>query len=111
MPLERLGSIDIDGRSYPIELVEGGVEVPIDHLTAVMDAKRRGTSLDITHTEVPKELRGKGVAEAMAAAVLEYARKGSLTVKPYCPFVAKYIARNPEYKDLIDPGFDPAGLK
>jgi predicted GNAT family acetyltransferase len=108
MPLERLGTVDIDGRAYPIELVEAGVEVPVDHETAVLDAKRRGDSLVITHTEVPKALRGKGIAEAMAGAVLDYARRNSLTVKPYCPFVAKYIARNPEYKDLIDPGFHPA---
>lgn len=107
MPLERLGSVDVDGRSYPIELVEGGAEVPIDHLTARIDARRDGQSLLITHTEVPPALRGKGIAESMAGALLDHARAHALTVKPFCPFVSKYIARNPEYKALIDPAFQP----
>ena len=56
----------------------------------------------ITHTEVPKALEGHGVAAALAAAGLAFARDRGLRIIPRCPFVAKYIERHPEYQSLVD---------
>lgn len=54
-----------------------------------------------THTVVPPELSGRGIANELARAGLEHARSNSLGVVPQCSFIAKYIERNPEYRKLV----------
>ena len=54
-----------------------------------------------THTGVPAELEGLGVASALAQAGLEHARREGLEVLPLCPFVKAYIGRHPEYAPLV----------
>ena len=54
-----------------------------------------------THTEVPRALEGKGVGNVLAKTGLEWARSEGLRVIPICPFVAAYIARHPDYADLV----------
>jgi predicted GNAT family acetyltransferase len=54
-----------------------------------------------SHTEVPPEFEGKGIAGKMAKVALDYARSAGLEVQPLCPFVAGYIRRHPEYQDLV----------
>jgi len=55
----------------------------------------------VTHTRVPRELEGQGIAAALTKAVLEYAKKQSLKVQPLCPYTQAYIRRHPEYKTLV----------
>ena len=63
--------------------------------------KMRGSGLiDLIHTEVPKALEGRGLANRLAAAALDYAERQSLRVIPTCPFVATYIRRHPELAKL-----------
>lgn len=60
-----------------------------------------GETITYTHTVVPDELGGQGVASKMARFVLDYARDNDLKVIPQCPFVAAYIKRHPEYESLV----------
>ncbi len=53
------------------------------------------------HTEVPKELNGKGIGSALVRGLLDIARTQGLKVVPVCPFVSGYIAKHPEYADLL----------
>ena len=53
-----------------------------------------------THTEVPPAFEGKGVAAKMARAALEYAKEQGLMVAPFCPYIASYIKRHPEYQSI-----------
>ena len=62
--------------------------------------KREGTII-YTHTEVPAELEGHGIAGRLAKHALDYARANGLRVVPQCPYVAAYIERHPEYRDLV----------
>ena len=55
------------------------------------------------HTEVPERLRGRGLADKLAQAGLEYARDAGLGVVPLCPFVAAFIQRHPEFEPLVRP--------
>lgn len=55
----------------------------------------------LTHTEVPKELGGRGIGNKLAIAALEYARANDLRVIPLCPFMASFIEKHPEYKELV----------
>ncbi|WFE43556.1 GNAT family N-acetyltransferase [Verrucosispora sp. WMMD1129] len=53
------------------------------------------------HTEVLPAYEGKGVGAALARAGLDAARAANLLVLPTCPFFAGWIARHPEYQDLV----------
>lgn len=55
----------------------------------------------LTHTEVPRELEGKGVGKQLVEKVLIDIEKNGMHVVPLCPFVSAYIRRNPEWKRLI----------
>lgn len=56
--------------------------------------------LDFHHTYVPTAGRGRGIASQLTAHALEFARDGGYKVVPSCPFVAAYLRRHPEYRDL-----------
>lgn len=75
-------------------------ELDADGHTAFSNYTRDGATLTIRHTEVPKELNGKGVGSALVRGLLDIVRAQGLKVVPICPFVAGYIAKHPEYADL-----------
>lgn len=54
-----------------------------------------------THTLVPPELRGRGVAEKLVRAALAEARARGCRVVPQCSYVARFIERHAEYQDLL----------
>ena len=54
-----------------------------------------------THTLVPPELRGRGLAELLVRAALAEARAAGRKVVPACVYVAKFIERHREYQDLL----------
>lgn len=76
-------------------------EARVDGHLAYVSYARRGNLIIFTHTEVPKELQGRGIANTLAHTVLERARAEGLKVVPRCPFIAKYIVRHPEYQPLV----------
>lgn len=61
---------------------------------------RSGNTITFTHTNVPDEVEGQGVATAMATAALAYARAEGLRVVPACSFFADFMRKHPEYEDL-----------
>lgn len=75
-------------------------EIDLDGHTAFATYKRADGVLTILHTEVPKELNGRGIGSKLARGVLDSARAEGLKVKPLCPFVASYMDKHPEYADL-----------
>lgn len=54
-----------------------------------------------THTLVPPELRGRGIAEQLVRAALADARADGRKVVPACSYVARFIERHREYHDLL----------
>ena len=56
----------------------------------------------VTHTEVGDAYEGRGVASAIAEAVLADVRERGRQIVPLCPFFAGYIERHPEHEDLVD---------
>jgi uncharacterized protein len=62
--------------------------------------ERGGRVLELDHTYVPTAARGGGIASQLTARALEYARERGYRVIPSCPFVAAYINRHAEYRDL-----------
>jgi predicted GNAT family acetyltransferase len=72
-----------------------------DGHTAVAAYTKRPDALILTHTEVPKELGGRGIGNKLAEFAMTYAREHDLRVVPLCPFMSKYIDKHPEHKDLV----------
>ena len=79
-------------------------EVTIDGHFAVADYTDDGARMTFTHTFVPPELRGKGLAEKLVRAGLAEARTRGRSVVPACSYVATFIERNAEFGDLVDGG-------
>ena len=71
--------------------------------TAILEySEPRPGVLDLQHTLVPLQARGKGVAARLVRAALDDARSRGVHVIPTCPYVASFIGRHPEYRDLIE---------
>jgi uncharacterized protein len=62
----------------------------------------RGGSRVFTHTEVDDAHAGAGVAASLVRYALDDMRAQEVRVVPLCPFFRSYIARHPEYEDLVD---------
>lgn len=76
-------------------------EIAVDGHTSFLQYHRGSDAISLMHTEVPKELEGRGIGSRLAKAGLEFARNASLKVVPLCPFVVAYIRRHPEYLELV----------
>ncbi|MDX1994496.1 MAG: GNAT family N-acetyltransferase [bacterium] len=75
-------------------------EVVLGDEVAMVQYYRDGDIIAYTHTEVPTGYEGQGIAEKMVKVALDYARENQLMVAPFCPFVAAYVKRHPEYQDI-----------
>ena len=58
--------------------------------------------ISFLHVETLPDFRGRGVAGRIAVKSLDDARALGLRVKPACPFYQDYLAKHPEYADLVD---------
>lgn len=76
-------------------------EMAAEGQTAILEYRQSGNRLALTHTEVPEGMSGKGRGSALVRFALDYAREHRLHVAPDCPFVARFIERHREYKDLV----------
>jgi uncharacterized protein len=77
-------------------------ELEIDDHVAFVDYAMSSGSITLLHTEVPKELGGRGVGSILAKAVLENIRSHGLKVEPRCEFLAGYIKKHPEFAGLVN---------
>src|SRR5258708_39728874 len=57
--------------------------------------------LALTHTEIPEELRGMGLASSLAEGAFQWARENNRKVDIICPAVLEYVEKHPEYVDLV----------
>ncbi len=86
-----------DVRDYP---ERHRFELGLDGHTAFANYRRGDRVLTILHTEVPKELNGRGIGSKLVRGILDIARAEAMKVDPRCPFVAAYMDKHPEYADL-----------
>jgi len=81
----------------------GRYEVTVDGHRSVCEYELNGHRMVFTHTLVPPELRGRGMAEKLVRTALADARAAGRKVVPACSYVAKFIERHREYQDLVAP--------
>jgi predicted GNAT family acetyltransferase/glutaredoxin len=76
-----------------------------DRAVGIAAYHRRGNRIAFTHTEVDESCEGHGFGSRLAQAALDDVRRQGLEVVPLCPFVAGYVARHPEYEELVPPDY------
>lgn len=76
-------------------------EAVVDGFLSVCDYEVVEDRMIFTHTLVPPELRGRGIAEQLVRTALADARTAGRKVVPACSYVAKFIERHREYQDLV----------
>lgn len=72
-----------------------------ENLAGFLDYGRHDRTLVLIHTEVDERFEGLGVGSQLVRSVLDQARAEGLLVNPRCPFVARWLARHPEYLDVV----------
>lgn len=93
--------IDLDELEIKNNTELSRFEAEVNEFTAVIEYQLIGNKIIFIHTEVPDEISGYGIGGKMAKFALDSARDTGLMVVPQCPFVAGYIRRHPEYRDLV----------
>jgi len=76
-------------------------ELDADGVTATLNYRAADGVMTLMHTETPLQARGRGIASQLVAGVLQTARARGLKVLPQCPFVRAYLAKHPEFGDLL----------
>lgn len=76
-------------------------ELALDGGTAVANYRLADGVVTFTHTEVPYALRERGIGSQLVKGALDAARAQGLKVMPRCSFVNAFLARHPEYQDLL----------
>jgi predicted GNAT family acetyltransferase len=76
-------------------------ELVADGQTAFAEYRIDGDTITFTHTIVPTALEGRGIGSRLVMAALDDARARGRSVIAQCSFVAGYIDRHPEYRDLM----------
>lgn len=87
--------------------VGGRFEIRADGGLAGFAAYRSAPGrITFTHTEIDDRFAGRGLGGVLVRAALDAARARGLAVHPECPFVRGWIAKHPDYADLVpaDPG-------
>lgn len=69
---------------------------------AFIDYRWYKKDLALMHTVVPEDKQNMGIASQLAKYALEYAKAKKLKIMVYCPYVAAYLKKHPEYNDLVD---------
>jgi hypothetical protein len=79
----------------------GRFEMRSGDSTAFVEYRHAAERIVLVHTEVPEALSGQGVGSKLVRGVLDAVRAEGLKVVPRCEFVAAYVERHAEYRDLL----------
>lgn len=66
-----------------------------------VDANDNGEAVAMPHTIVLDEFGGRGLAAELVTFALDDLRKQGRSVLPQCPYVKRFIEKNPEYADMV----------
>lgn len=75
--------------------VEKSFSCTLDDHRSVVEYEIQGGTLTITHTFVPSELRGRGVASHLVRAAVDHARQNNLTPAATCSYAVAWLENHP----------------
>ena len=67
---------------------------------AYVEYEQRHGVMTITHTIVPSEIGGRGIAGQLVKAAMDHARTEGIKVTPSCSYAADWMDKHPDYADL-----------
>ena len=73
----------------------------VDGTLAHLDYELDGDTMTITHTIVPPEIGGRGIAGQLVAAAFDAARENGWKVRTQCSYSAAWAEKHPETCDLL----------
>ena len=81
-------------------------ELIVDDLIAFIDYKvGKSGAMYLIHTEVPKELEGKGVGHKLVRESLNLIEEANMKIIPLCPFIKSFLQNHKEdFKELLAEG-------
>lgn len=80
-------------------------EVESNGLKATLTYRFYKRDIALMHTSVPEGLSGMGIATVLAKEAFAYAKATKKPVMVYCPFVAGFVKKHPEYEAQLDPEY------
>lgn len=77
-------------------------EVLVDgELGGFAEYRDREDVRSFTHTEIGDAFEGQGLGSRLVRGALDATREAGMSALPFCPFVRGWIAKHPEYLDLV----------
>jgi hypothetical protein len=76
-------------------------EMDVGGKIAFITYRRTAQVLTLLRIKVPAQFEGKGIGSQLTRGALELARAARVKVVPRCTFVAHYIARHTEFRNLL----------
>jgi len=77
-------------------------EMHVDgELAGLITYRLHNATISLLHTEIEPAFQGAHLAGHLARFALGDARQRGLAVLPFCPYVASWIRKHPEYADLV----------
>lgn len=75
-------------------------ETNVDGFLCELDYNLHDGVMTITHTGVPEQVGGRGIAGELVRTAFETARQEGWRVVPACSYAQVWMTRHPEYADL-----------
>ena len=77
------------------------IETEADSEKAFIEYRMKDDAIALMHTFVPPALEGRGIAAALTNWALEYVKHEASPLIVYCPYIAAYMKKHPEYDTLL----------
>lgn len=88
--------------SNATRVIKSRFEIEQDGQSSYLEFETDGHGwMTIWHTEVAKELRGKGIGLELVTTAFQYAKENSLRVDVICPLAKHLVEKHPEFEPLI----------
>lgn len=72
-----------------------------DEVAGYLEYRVVGGRTILVHTEVAPAMEGRGVGGRLVAGALDDLRSRGRRITVKCPFVAAFLERHPDYRDLV----------
>lgn len=72
-----------------------------DEVAGYLEYRAAGGRTILVHTEVDPAMEGRGVGSKLVAGALDDLRSRGRRITVKCPFVAAFLKRHPDYRDLV----------
>lgn len=97
--------MDTSTGTFKVNKEQNQFELLKDGHVAFLEYINEGKKIYLTHTEAPEALQGTGAAKELVKKALQYSRDNNLTVVPSCSYVANYVNKNTEWRDVLSEGY------